>query len=784
MTGSTPLRASRNELLRKLNEHSGSLDYHPSVTKMVLPNDSWNAGLESLLRSVVERVLRTESPRILLTRGGSDDWVPQPLLLPRAEIVELSGGISFVEELEAHLREQRPHDSLLLLPPLVNRHSLPRDFRRRYPRRALHEVALGRVLALVPVGTCVAAVLPVPLFTSEISRSLREELQRHLSVVIEHRHTWPNVHRSFRMHMAVFEKACDDRESTDSPLRFFRIPAEVEDEDRSLAVDVDSDLADLLARKGGRTRWGFVLREGLPIGEPWVYDLYSPQSVALQKDLRELGELRPLAELAEFPRTIHPVIRRDLLVDPDSEEGVPLLAGRDITITGDVLWDQTRHKTRESEASLMSGDICLRGIWNPTAQLVSAQIPRGAPPLAAANTLIVLRKKEETTEEEWQVLRNFLQSARAADLMAPRAMGSIHLNRRALGELPVPVPDKALRVALRRLTEAEADFESWRAETERQKRGLFGYSASQEGRIHLMQAGKRARQRQRAGRAVESLAFRIRTQYPYPLAYRWRMVEARAKRLEDYQNVLECAESTICYLALLAIVGARIVGTDIGQLVEICRRLVERGSGIGLGDWIAVLREVEKSKRFRDLKHFPFPEVLTVLADKDTNDAVQRLQEARNDHAHGRGPKGEAIAEAIEVRYADLEVLLESSEFLVEYPLRLIEETKRDSLSGRTQIHYRHLMGDHPLVPLNSDDQESSEIEADSVYVLDRLGSYHLARPWLSWRTCQTCQRPATFHVERYNSKNDSVTLKSLEHGHTMDDKSLGSAFRKLGFLT
>ena len=419
-----------------------------------------------------------------------------------------------------------------------------------------------------------------------------------------------------------------------------------------------------------------MLREGLPLGEPWVYDLYSPKSEALQKDLRDLGELRPLAELADFVRTIHPLTRRGSLVDPESEEGVPLLEGRNITPDGDVWWDQTRHRTHESDASLIPGDICIRAIWNPAARLVSARIPRDAPPLAAANTLVVLRKKEETTEEEWQVLGDYLQSPMAADLMAPRAMGSFHLNRRALGELPVPVPDEALRIALRRLTAAIADFESWREETERQKRGLFGYSASQVGRIHLMQAGKRARQRQRAGRAVESLGYRIRTQYPYPLAYRWRTVEARAKGLEDYQSVLDCAESTLCYLAILAIVGARIVGADIRRLVDIGRRLVERGGGIGLGDWIAVLREVEKSKRFRNLNSFPFPEVLTILTDDDTNDAIQRLQGARNDQAHGRGPKGTTVAAAIEIRKADLEVLLASSEFLVEYPLRLVEETK------------------------------------------------------------------------------------------------------------
>ena len=312
--------------------------------------------------------------------------------------------------------------------------------------------------------------------------------------------------------------------------------------------------------------------------------------------------------------------------------------GRNITQEGSVLWDPTRHRIQEPDVLLRPGDICLRAIWSPATQLVCAQIPSAAPPLAAANTLIVLRRKEETTAEEWQVLVEFLQSPRAADLMAPRALGSIHLSHRALAELPVPVPDQALRVALRTLTDAAADFELWRRETERQKRALFSFAASQKGRLHLMQAGKRARQRQRAGKSVEALAFRVRTQYPHPLAYRWRTVEAGGQGLEDYQNVLDCAEATLCYLALLAVVGARSHRLSIGQLAQIGGRLTERNRGIGLGDWVAVLREVGTSTKFRDLNTFPFPEVPMVLTDDHTNDAVQRLLDARNDQAHGRGP--------------------------------------------------------------------------------------------------------------------------------------------------
>ena len=644
-------------------------------------------------------------------------------------------------------------------------------------------MALKRALDLAPLGTRIAVLLPVQFFSSETLRSLRELLQCHLRIVIEHMHLWPGLHPRFRMHTAVFEKVRGDDETGGTLLRFFRIPSGIVDDDRGFSVEVEADLRRLLARKGGPTNWGFVLREGLPLGEPWVFDLYSPQSVALQNDLRDLGELRPLADLADFAPIINVTARRASLLDAEQEEGVPLLEGRNITRTGGVLWNQTRYRISEPSSLLQPGDICLRAIWSPTTRLVVAPIPNGVPPLAAAHSLVVLRRKPETTPEEWQVLGEYLRSDRASDLMARRAMGLIHLNQRTLARLPVPVPDEALSVALRTLTAAAADFESWREETERQKRALFSFAATQKGRLHLLQSGKRARQRQRAAKSVEELAFRVRTQYPHPVAHRWRTVEARADGLEDYHSVLDCAEATLCYLALLVIVGAQSLDLRIGKLDDMGRQLVERGQGIGLGDWIGVLREVGVSGNFRNVKAFPFPEVLTVLSESDTHNAVQRLFDARNNQAHGRGPRGAEVPTAIEERCADLEVLLSAVEFLAEYPLRFIEQTRRDSLSGLTLIRYRHLMGDHPLVPLARDKHESPEIEKGSLYFLDRAGRYYLTRPWLTWQQCPECRRPATFHPERYDRRRDSVTLKSLEHGHALDDRSLLPVFHSLGFL-
>ena len=673
--------------------------------------------------------------------------------------------------------------SVLLLPPLVGRSSLPPEFRKKYPFRSLEDVAIERALTLVSPGTPIAVVLPAPLFSSERHRAWREALHAQVRIVIEIDRSWPGLSPHFQMHVAVFEEI-DKEGCASSPLRFFRVPDLAAQRDQSSTNDIRSDLESLLARERGSTRWGFVLREGLAAGDPWVFDLYSPQAMALRDNLRELGDLRPLGELVDFVAPIRPAARRASLLDPDPREGIPLLAARNIGLNGEVHWDQTRYRIAEPESVLQPGDICLRAFSQRSGTLVAAQIPYDAPPLAVGDSVIVLRKKDETTLEEWQVLVEYLPSFRAGHLLvAPSGGNLLRLDRSALRRLPVPVPDHALRLALRKLTEAAADFESWRDEAMRQKRALFSVAGSQEGRIRVLQAGKWARERQRAAKLVEDPSFRIRTQYPHPLAHRWREVEARDEGLEGYQSVLECAEATLCYLALLAIIGARSEDLRIGTLEEIGRRLAEQKSGIGLGDWFAVLQAVGTTKIFRASRTFPFPEVLRVLADDETKDAVEQLKKARNSYAHGRGPKGAQIARATERRCADLEMLLSSVEFLSEYPLRLVEHTKRDSLTGLTQIQRRDLMGDHFLVPAAADQHESPELEAGSLYIVDRAGHYHLARPWLTWLPCPECHRPSAFHPDRYDRDLGVVKLKSLEHGHELSDAGIAEAFRSLGFL-
>lgn len=236
----------------------------------------------------------------------------------------------------------------------------------------------------------------------------------------------------------------------------------------------------------------------------------------------------------------------------------------------------------------------------------------------------------------------------------------------------------------------------------------------------------------------------------------------------------------------MAILLARTVeGAKIGWVHEMAKRISGSSSkGTNMGDWIAILREVRDSKAFRNVPDpVPFGEVLHFLRDEEADCALQSLADHRNDQAHGKGPKGSQIKPAFAECLPNLEILLQVVEFLSEYRLRYIESTQRDSMRKTTHYEYRDLMGDHALVPLDHGDTELSELEAQSLYLVDRSGELHLLRPLLIRRECPECRSWATFYLDTWEKDGDCCILKSMECGCTIEDTDISWAFRRIGLL-
>ncbi len=70
----------------------------------------------------------------------------------------------------------------------------------------------------------------------------------------------------------------------------------------------------------------------------------------------------------------------------------------------------------------------------------------------------------------------------------------------------------------------------------------------------------------------------------------------------------------------------------------------------------------------------------------------------------------------------DLRAMLAQAAFLTDLPLLHLARVELDTLAGTTSVTYRRLMGDHPVVPYKSMTVTRSDLETDSLYVMDSRG--------------------------------------------------------------
>ncbi|MBD2471717.1 hypothetical protein [Nostoc sp. FACHB-145] len=721
-------------------------------------------------------------------QGTGSYFIPKNIFPEKCKVQILPNGEGFLHALTSILSQTCP-SHLFIIPPFGLHRYLSEDIRTEFPRLNLEEIALKLAIKNLPSGSLVGALLPLAFFANERGGKVRENLfsQNSPRFFITHDHSCQllgfNIHNSFRMSTLILEIG----QQKQIPLKFFKY-SEVTDENQK--SEIISDFQRLCQQEGGKTKnsYGYVLRENLPPGAILLHNKYHPELRKRLEDLAKLGRVRPLGELCDLFMGLNIVNDAAQLLKEDSNYEIPVIEGRDILQNGNLVYDEPRYKAKAPlKIALEAGDICLRRIINfarcneplPVAEIIEEMLP-----LTASHTVIILRPKLFVTTEERELLLAYLRSDLAITWLDAQGIGS-DIKPNILKELPIPLPDKDLSIAIQSLNEAVKQFEKWKTEAEQARNQIFKFASAQDTRLHLLTVGRQARQREEAAKLVDDLKHRIRTRFPHPIAYRWRTVESSHPNLEGYIQVLECAEVAICYLAQVCILLAKSVNAEIRYIQEMAQRISELERGTNLGDWITIIKEICNSKQFRKLSgHIPFYEVLNFLNQPCVNDTLHQINRYRNDQAHGRGPKtSSVIQETYKNCLSYVVTLLENLEFLSEYPLRYIESTKRDSFKKITIYSYRDLMGDHPLVSINMAETDEPEIEAQSLYLVDRDGRLHLLRPLLNRRECPKYGTWEIFYLDSYKKSTDCSILKSLEHGHTLNDSTISPLFRHIGML-
>jgi hypothetical protein len=648
---------------------------------------------------------------------------------------------------------------------------------------ALPEVVLALLAEALSPGVALGVLGPEGALLSPRAVRLRADASPdlHPKLVVCHPELagalW-STHPSIRTATVVFSK------EPSAVTRFFTWPG-----GGMSAAEVRADFATLLRREGGTTAHGFVHRGSLDPAAGLRPEAWAPLAQAQLAELATIGEVRPLGDLFQILRGLHPGADRAVLFPAETtEKGAFVVDGLNLTPEG-IDYLSARHRAEvDPERLLRPGDLLLREISRPRGTLVVARVDEEDPALVAGRGVIVLRPTAVASETQVQVARLYLASAMAHDLLTARLSslgGTVHLSAGALAELPMPVPDMALSSALGDLNGARAQLERWAREIDEHISDLFGRGSVRETLSRTFAAGRRTRERVSAARRVDELAFRVRTLFPHPIAYRWRSVEAATPDREGYRAILDAAEVTLCYLATMGVVQARALEYEIGYLGTIRNNLAD-GKGTSFGDWIAICDEVSGSRELRRAAYrAPVPELLELFRnDEEARRSIATLKRRRDDEAHGRPVEAHLLADAAREAEADLVQILSAVEFLADYPLRYVELTQRDSLRRRMSYTYRELVGDHPLVGMLRAETDSSEVEAGSLYFVGRDGALHLLRPLLLRLQCPQCGSWATFHVDRFDSRQKRVLMKALEHGHTVERPDLVEPLRLMGILS
>ncbi len=614
---------------------------------------------------------------------------------------------------------------------------------------------LGLVL---PIGS-IASIGPNERFREALLRHRRSLLVIEAYGVVE------SVAAQFLVALVVLHP----ERSGDRPLaRFVRVPNR--DPDPELVLD---DTTRLLRMQGGSRPSGFVYLGEIDPYSPLTYQHYDPVLRARKGELRTWGEGTTVGELFDILVPARMPLRQSRSPDPEHHRFV---TGRSIGLSGQLEIEEGDDSVNTEPLPLLAGDLVMRGIFRPTdfGGLRVAEIRETDLPAAALARVLVLRPKRELSDAERILLLRYLQSSLVKELVV--ALGAkLDITRSVLDKLYLPVAEEPLLEAVGSIAEAGRLLRQWGDEAMKALDSIFALESPAAARAALIERGRESRLRVDAARSVDEFDYRVRTQYPYPVAYRWRSLTSIASKDDPQQTLREIRfgfEHILAFAGCLAAAVARQVGLDLPEL-----RLYGATDKYKtfISTWTDILDQVGKKVRAGQTDNPLLIQLSGFREDGAIADALARLIEYRHAESHTLSTDEEGLASQLVV---DVQTLVEGLRFLADYELVEIVDTRWDLILKHNTVKYRAYIGDHQIVPVRTVTVTQSEIDKGSLYIRAKDSKEFMAalRPYLLGHRCDKCKQWATYYLHK--TMGEMAKIKSIEHGHDNDVAGLPEVLR------
>ncbi|MGW6792378.1 HsdM family class I SAM-dependent methyltransferase [Streptomyces chartreusis] len=474
------------------------------------------------------------------------------------------------------------------------------------------------------------------------------------------------------------------------------------------------------------------------------------------------------------------VRRADLDKEPDATDSDG--RGRVLTPTlltstlPDVADLPVRIDQREPQRRLRQGDIVGRDLAG-TRHWTS--LPSQYDGVQPGQGLIVIRLTQEILPLEYVIA--YLSSP-LAEQQLPKYGTIPRIRAREMADIWIPKCDgdpSEIRASLAMLEEGAREAERIQDELRR-------------ARIHIFESGTGSARRGRLddAAAISSLTAQnlrrhnepyklFQESYPYAIARAVRKFRHSLSLAEKHEAAIQCAESLILSLGIMALALAADRGRQDLPAAAVWRQSVEQG-GVSLGHWVGVIRAVaEDARQHGDAAAGLVEATARKKGGKGLIVDLDKLVALRNKIRHGAGPRTRAELEKSLERIEPLMLSsLSGCAFLAHTRWVHTNRLQWVPAEGTFRVSGLALMGDHPDFASVAFDT-AHPLADERLYLITPHGAPLSLSPFCLLSDCPTCLAPELYYPDRLTSS--TALLKSLDRGRELDSDSVSKALREWG---
>ena len=426
-------------------------------------------------------------------------------------------------------------------------------------------------------------------------------------------------------------------------------------------------------------------------------------------------------------------------------------------------------------------DVLLQRIGdNPAAYLVNEKDAG----IAVEDTVFIIRFKS-LKKDEIDFVCQFLNSDQVGSRISNARNYSVIPTQtlKSIRGLEAPIADTKIIDLVKEMNKLEASLNREHEKSREYKRALFDGDESGNLSERFEEALFMSSSLEASLKLKDDINYRVRTQYPFPIAYAYRNIYLEREYAGVYERQMKYGEQLLSFFAAIGIslsvkYCSEEYPEDVSKLLNDFNGYINKG--ISPGDIQANLQQscklltyiesVDIAQDFSRIWYKSGGKKESAFAKDSREKLVSRL----NAFKHHRGPANKHERKNGGKDQADvLESMLAHVEFCSKWDLIRIEEINKSWKSEDLEYSVSLLKGDHPAfeqIQFTSD----QNLSKDKLYI--KFGDDFICLyPLISLSYNENTRREEIFTIDRVLK--NSFSLKSFESGTSIECKDLRADF-------